>query len=469
MHHLSRWFFILVLWMPLSAIAISLETFLQSVQNESENLQAIDKKILAAQTEIEARDIVLGSTLDLNAENFNNNQAAVTFARRSRTRFVDLTFKQPFSTGTLLSVSGGHERSVIDNFGLRQIADWEVRLNQSLWRDSFGHATSLRHRGEKEELFSRRAALMNEKQKILIELEGFYWDYTTLLQEEQIRLKNLEVSRELLKWTQSRIKRIAAEKADLLQVQALVSGRELDLITVQNKLATLRTQLQSALPNFQVDRLQPDIDSLTKERSLYQLVDVVEKNSASPMRWDALSSEAEALKAALETKKTREELKPLFDVYMSYGQNGISDTFDTAWSQAGNNRYSGTRVGVNISVPLHRGLTSKKEKAARLEAEALQLEARNKKRSSQVGWVDLERRQKVVHAQSQEASKLADFQNQKVIEERRRYKIGRSTLFQLVTFEVEAADAAVRKFTFLSELRKTESQARLFTTSRGLQ
>lgn len=459
---------ILILLMPLSTFAASLEAFLQAVERESDALQAIDTKLLALQAEIESRDVVLSSVFTLNAENFNNDQDAVTFARRSRTRFARATLDQPFTTGTLLSVTAGHERSVIDNFGLRQIADWEFRLTQSLWRDGFGRATSLRHRGEKEELINRRAALMHEKKQLLIELESFYWDYTTLLQEEQIRLKNLEVSRELLKWTQSRMKKIAAEKADLLQVQALVSGRELDLITLQNKIAALKTKLLSALPNFQMESLSPDVQSLTKDRPLLQLVDADEKNSTALIRWDSLASEAEALQAEIETKKVREQLKPLFDVYMSYGQNGISDTFDESWSRAGNQRFSGTRVGLTFSVPLNRSLTSKQEKAKRLEAEALKLQANNQRRQSQLGWIDLERQQKVIQMQSQEASKLADFQTQKVIEERRRYKIGRSTLFQLVSFEVEAAEAAVRKFTFLAELRKTESQARLFT-SRSLQ
>lgn len=319
---------ILILLMPLSTFAASLEAFLQAVERESDALQAIDTKLLALQAEIESRDVVLSSVFTLNAENFNNDQDAVTFARRSRTRFARATLDQPFTTGTLLSVTAGHERSVIDNFGLRQIADWEFRLTQSLWRDGFGRATSLRHRGEKEELINRRAALMHEKKQLLIELESFYWDYTTLLQEEQIRLKNLEVSRELLKWTQSRMKKIAAEKADLLQVQALVSGRELDLITLQNKIAALKTKLLSALPNFQMESLSPDVQSLTKDRPLLQLVDADEKNSTALIRWDSLASEAEALQAEIETKKVREQLKPLFDVYMSYGQNGISDTFD---------------------------------------------------------------------------------------------------------------------------------------------
>jgi hypothetical protein len=154
---------------------------------------------------------------------------------------------------------------------------------------------------------------------------------------------------------------------------------------------------------------------------------------------------------------------------MSYGQNGISDTFREAWSRAGQDRFSGTRVGVLVQVPLHRGLTSKVEKAALLQAEARKLEAKAQRRDSELSWLDLERQQKVLQAQTKEAAKLSEFQTQKVIEERRRLKIGRSTLFQLVSFEVEEAEAAVRKFTFLAELHKLESQARLFTTQGSLQ
>lgn len=449
----------------------SIEAFLAAAQSQSEALQSIDVRIQALQTEIEGRDLVLSSQLSLNAENFNNDQDAVMFARRSRTRFVDLTLTQPFSTGTLLAFNTGHERSVIDNFGLRQIADWEVRLTQSLWRDGFGRSTSLRHRAEKEELASRRAALVFEKQRLLIQLEGFYWDYVTLKHEEKIRSQNLQTSRELLNWTQQRKNKLAAEKSDLLQAQALHSGRELDLISVQNRLAALTTRLKSVFPDLNIEQYAPSAEYLDKERPLMTLVSTTDSGSptnTTPVRWDTLSSVALSEQAELESKQAREQLKPLFDVYMSYGQNGIADTFQGAWSRAGQDRFSGTRVGVLVQVPLHRGLTSKVEKAALLQAEARKLEARAQRRDSEMSWLDLERQQKVLQAQTKEAAKLSEFQTQKVVEERRRLKIGRSTLFQLVSFEVEEAEASVRKFTFLAELHKLESQARLFTTQGSL-
>ncbi len=450
---------------PLSLFA-SVEKFLEVAQKQSEIFLSINTRLEALNYEIEGRDFALSSVLSLNAENFNNDQQALTFARRSRSRLANLTFAQPFSTGTLFTATAGHERAIIDGRGLFQFATWEARLTQSLWRDSFGHATSLRHRGEAQELQSRRAALIYEKQLLLIDLEAMYWDYMTLKQLEQIRSTNLQTSRELLKWMQGRVSKLAAEKADLLQIQALVSGQQLDLITVQNQLAGLITRFQSALPQIKVEDLQLPTEALTQERSLRSLIsgNGTKTGDGPPQRWDTLSSRALALQAEVEAKKVREQLKPLFDVYVGYGQNGIADSFYNSWSNAGSERFSGTRVGVNFSVPLHRGLANKQFKSAQLQAEARHLEAQNQTRISEFGWTDLERRQKVLQAQAQEASRLSEFQNQKVIEERRRYKIGRSTLFQLVSFEIGAADASARRLTYLSELHKVESEARLFTT-----
>ncbi len=446
---------------PLGLFA-SIDQFLEAAKKHSDILLSIDKRMESLNFEIEGRDFVLSSVLSLNAENFNNDQEAITFARRSRSRLANLTFTQPFSTGTLITATAGHERAIIDSRGLFQIAVWETRLTQSLWRDSFGRATTLRRRGEEQELESRRAALMYEKQLVLIDLESMYWDFITLQQEEQIRTSNLQTSRELLKWMQKRVNQLTAEKADILQVQALVSGQELDLITVQNQIASLTTLLQSALPQMKMEDFKVSTETLTKERPLRSLV--YGTAEAPPQRWDMLSSRALAQQAETEAKQVRERLKPLFDVYVGYGQNGIANTFDTAWSDASNARYSGTRVGVNLSVPLHRGLANKQWKAVQLQAEARQLEAKNQMRNSEFGWVDLERRQKVLQSQTQEANRLSEFQNKKVAEERRRYKIGRSTLFQLVSFEIEAAQAAARRLTFFAELHKVESQARLFTT-----
>lgn len=441
----------------------SLDSLIQTARNKSETLRALTKDIESLQAEIIARDVVLSGQLTFQADNYNNNQDAVTFARKTRDRFFNLTYDQPFSTGTLLSMTAGDDRARYDNFGIRNTANWEVKLTQSLWRDAFGRQTRLRREGDYAELLNRKAALLYEQQLILIDVESLYWELVFSLKEEQIRIKNIEVSKQLQGWTNQRIKRSAADKSDVLQADALMSSRELDLTAVRNQIQALRNRMRQIFPNQEMGDFMPNLQALTQERELSQLL-AEHGNLEIPKRLDSISTEQMAKQAEAQALKTREQWKPQFDAYISYGQNGISDTFNNAWTRAGNNRYSGTHVGVVLKIPLNRHLTSEQEKAAELAAEARRLQAQGQSRSSHISWEELQRQILILKKQVQEAQRLSDFQNSKVKEERRLFRLGRSTVFQLVTFEVDAAEAEVRTYRFLTDLRKAESQARVFTS-----
>ncbi len=449
--------------------SVSVEGPKQNLQNwvdlaleQSESLKAVDISIQSLDSEIKARDLVLSGQFILQAENFNNDQDAVTFARRTRSRFVDLIYQKPFSTGTLLSLTSGHDRSRIDGFGIRNTADWEVRLTQSLWRDAFGRATRFRHQGEQSELLARKANLTLEKQQLIIQLESLYWDLSLALKEEQVRIDNLKISKNLKSWTIDRLAKTAAERSDVLQAQALLSSRELDLISVQNQIETIKNNLRILIPMDLTQLPLPVLDELEQLRPLENLM-VAKGTLETPERLDTVASFHLAEQAAIQTQQVRESLKPDLNAYLSYGQNGISESFDEAWNRAGNDRYSGVRVGVQLTLPLDFTLIKEQEKAAALSAKAQDLRTSALTRNVQISWKDLNRRLEVLINQVKESNSLYQFQKSKVEEERRRYKIGRSTVFQLVTFEVEAAEAEIRRYRFLAELRKLEGQARLFT------
>lgn len=440
----------------------NLQSWVEIALEKSENLKAVDQSLKSLESEIKSRDLVLSGQFILQAENFNNDQDAVTFARRARSRFVDLIYQKPFSTGTLLSMTTGHDRSRIDNIGIRNTADWEVRLTQSLWRDSFGRATRYRHQSEQSELLARKANLTLEKQQLIIQLESLYWDLSLALKEEQVRIENLKISKNLESWTKDRLKKTAAERSDVLQAQALLSSRELDLITVQNQIETLKNNLRILIPLDTNQLPLPKIGELEQNRQIENLL-VAKGTLDTPERLDTVASVHLAEQIEIQTKQVRESLKPDLNAYLSYGQNGISETFDEAWNKAGNDRYSGVRFGVQLTMPLDFTLIKEQEKAAALNAKAQSLRTSALNRNIQISWQDLNRRLDVLKKQVKESNSLYQFQKSKVEEERRRYKIGRSTVFQLVTFEVEAAEAEIRKYRFLTELRKLESQARLFT------
>ncbi len=442
---------------------VSLDTLIQDISTNSELLIAVDKNIESLEAEIRARDLMLTSQLTIEAANLNDNRDAVTFARRTKSRFLDVIYDQAFSTGTLMSATIGHDRGTFDNFGNRNTGDWEVRLTQSLWRDAFGHFTHLRHRSERAELTNRKMALIYERQLVLVDLEALYWDLSAATKEEQIRIKNIEASKTLKKWTEDRLKRTAAERSDVLQAQALLSSRELDLVTTRNQIEFLRNRLRQVFIDQDKANIVPDLTSLEAERPVQTLISVP-GTAELPQRLDAIVSNSLAEQAELEARQIREQLKPQFDAYVSYGRNGIATTFDDAWTRASSGDHAATRVGVLLKIPLNRGRVNDRERAATLAAEAGKLRAQYALRNSKVGWEEVVRRVNTLRQQVQEASRLAEFQLSKVAEERRRFRLGRSTVFQLTTFEADAADAEVRKYRFLGDLRKAESQARLFTT-----
>lgn len=442
--------------------AISIDEIMKLAQAESELAQAAAKNIESIDLEIKSRDMVLDPILNSEIALLNNNQDAVTFARKANDRFVNLSLIKPFSTGTTFSLTGAYNNSIYDNIGVRDTGSWQFQITQSLWRDSFGRATNLRHQAEKAELISRKAQVYYDLQNYLVTLETMFWDLALAIKEEQIRKKNIEMGNELVEWTKKRSSYSAAEETDVIQAQTLVSQASIDLVNVKNQIINLQNRFKQYFPNLSFEDSKVDSANLQVERPLKNLI-VQQGSLEVPQRLDAITSNYLATQAELETKKVKEGLKPMVNLYASYGQNGISDTFPDTWGRALSVAHNATTVGVLVNIDLNRSLVNDREKAARLAAEAKSLQANMQNRISLIGWQELERQVKLLKSQSIEAERLASLQESKVIKERQRFKLGRSTVFQLVTYELDAANSALSKYRSLALLRKTESQARLFT------
>jgi len=439
---------------------MTIEQLIEKTRKEAENAIAAEKQVQSVELEIEARDLALGWRLDMELATIRDERQAVAFNRRIRQKFVDVILTKPFSTGTTFLLTTGHDYSLFDPNGERDTARWEARITQSLWRDFFGRGTDLRHRSEEAELTNRKASAYFGLQNFLVDVENAYWDLLLAMKQEEILKRNNEYGKRLEKWTKERLGRSAAEKSDLLQAQALVSQNVIDTFEAQDLVKVSQRRFREFFPNIN-EEIVPNEQSLTHDRPLDALV-VGGNAVAIPQRLDAITAAYLARQAEIESKRVQDSLKPRLDVYAAYGRNGISNTFGDAWDLNNRGEFDMTRVGVQISVDLNRGLVSDRVKAARLAAEARKLEAQTALRGSKVGWVDLMRQVNLLRERAKEAVKLADIQERKVTYERQRFRLGRSTVFQMVTYELDASNSQLEKFRALTDLRKAEAQARLF-------
>jgi outer membrane protein TolC len=446
-----------------AAESMSLEDVIKLATKNSEAIQASDKSIESIDAEIAGRDLLLSPRLTAEVADAQNSLLKANSTQPpSHSRLLDVSLTKLFSTGTLVALTAGHENSLTNSANYRNIGNWEVRLTQSLWRDGFGRGTSLRHDAEDSEKKSRVLNALYERQSFLVQLESAYWDLVLALKQQSIRLSNIEKSEQIERWTRNRVRRSAAEQSDLVQAQALVSSRRLELLGNKNQIDSAKNRLRELIPNQNPDQWTLNLSALEQTRPLTSLVDRP-SGSAAPMRLNSLSAMYLARQSQVEAEQVSDKLNPQLDAYVSYGQNGADERFSTSWNNAVEPDFTSTRVGVQLSVDLDVGLKNQQRRAVRLNAESNALIANAQKRSSEIGWSDLARQTDELKKQVEESNRLADLQQKKVQAERSRYNLGRSTVFQLITFEVDAANAQVSLYQIMASLRKLESQARVFT------
>jgi outer membrane protein TolC len=433
---------------------------------KSEVVQASDKTIQSIQAEISGRDLLLSPRLDAEAADARDDRDTLTEDQKFHSRLLNVSLTKLFATGTQLGVTVGNTLNTTDLSGTRRTGLWELKLSQSLWRDAFGRSTSLRHEAEKNEVQNRVLATLYQRQSFLVDLESAYWDLVQSLKELEIRRSNIERSETVAKWTRDRVRRRTAETSDLAQAEALVSSRRLDLLAVQSRISTFRTRLNQFVPDLNLNLESVRIRELENQRPLAQLL-ARTAGEGEPVRLDALSAQFRSQQASFESERVKDGLRPKLDAYVSYGEAGVDPQASTAWQRAGDPRYSESRVGVLFSVDLDSGTKNNQQQAAVLAAQARELEARAQGRSSTLGWADLSRQIEDLKIQLTEAQLLADLQEKKVRAETERYRLGRTTVFQLISFEIDAANAKVALSQILANLRKAESQARLFTREKG--
>jgi len=448
-----------------SAVAqevLPLETLLQRAAAQSEQAQSIELSVRSAVADVASRDFELSPRLTTELAQVEDRRATFNLGRRSLSRLVDINLVKPFSTGTSVALGTGYEVADVASVdGRRHIANWELTLSQSLWRNAFGRNTGLRRDADAAELTSRRIELLQKKQQFMVDLEGAYWDLSLALKELEIREENLKQSVQLEKWIKRRLRNSAAERVDQYQIDALIATHRVALSNVRTRIASLWNRFRQVLPDAKAGAWQPDLKAFEAQRNLSDLL-AEREGDAAPERLDALSSRYRLAQTRALAEKMADALRPQFDLVVTHGRNGIESQFGDAWQRTVQSDNTYTKFGVQFAMELDGSTKEARYQALQLEAEARELDSRRLARESQVGWNDLKERVKNLNESLFNARALATSQAQKIREERKRYEQGRSTAFQMISFEVAAAEADLDVYRLFNELRKAESQARFY-------
>ncbi len=445
----------------------SFDAYLQKVNSQSPILKAINLDIESLRFEIAARDVELSTTFGANLTRFWDDRPTLSSNNETKGQAADFTLAKPFASGTSIKLTSALETADYRVTPEEQnLINWQFGISQSLWQNSFGRQTSLRRKRDQSELQSRLLILLLEKQQLIIDFELRYWDLAYAQKEVEIRQENFERSKKIFTWIEDRFKRYAAEKVDYLQAQVLMSSRDLQLQVASDKLKTLKSQLCAQLSPATV--VIPDENDLSKDRVIQNLSVKLDFAPPDPILIATLQSQASADYLKMQSKLQADQLKPVLEVGYAYGQQGLNSSFATARRDAFSADRDYHQVGITFLMPLDFSLIKKSRLATEYSAKAQESRTEQLQNQSVISWEDLQRtvteqKERIITAQT-----LAKLQTEKSNEERSRYEKGKSTAFEAISFEQDAAESQLLTLQLISQLRRTEAQARNYTQNSGL-
>ncbi len=299
-----------------------------------------------------------------------------------------------------------------------------------LWQDRFGAAL----RANRDAIFfDNQAQRFNSKfdaKSFEIESEKLYWQLVTAMQIVKISEESLKQSEAILQRAKKQARMNLGERADVLQAEADVGTKKLQLQQAQNdvKIAARNFNQNRYVSADTVDEKLEDVDFnyLTKfqiDRNISDLRDDVKAVAAS--------SKALVARAKIE----EENNKPKLDAYGSYGFNGLetrkSDSINGSLSQKGDEAF----IGVRFSVPIAIGLQSDIRSAARANAAAARMNYRQEVVNQETDWQNLLQNIEGYQENLRLSLKIEEMQKSKLANEKNLLASSRTSTYQVLLFE----------------------------------
>jgi outer membrane protein TolC len=173
-----------------------------------------------------------------------------------------------------------------------------------------------------------------------------------------------------------------------------------------------------------------------------------------------------------------EKFKPNLEVYGQLGLGGRDDwgpqtnpaleelsrntaRIETIKSTLSTNHVSGI-IGLRITAPICGDIKARKEQAAALEAESLRIAAKQRTFEAERDWNELTKRLADSRSKLVLARSLEEIQKKKLDHEQIKQRSGRSTTYQVLTFEQDFANAQLNSLRIKAETAEILSRMKVF-------
>ncbi len=445
------------------AATLQLSDYLNEVKGQSASVKSSEAQIEGTEKSSKETDLLYIPRLTLQgAFTHDYRQFPNPFQAKTDSPSFGLGFEKQFNFGlsaklsyNMLGTNYYPPSAFLKDFSGAQT---QIDLSQSLWRNFFGKET--RATADLAEA-SSLAAHYGERFKLkqtLAQAETAYFQLAIANESVKLEKELLDRSKKILEWTSKRVQNHLTDKIDFLQSKAVYQARLISLQTAEQNLRSSKITFNH-FRNQNSDQVADDISLSSTDLIL---------NLKTPTR----AEETDDIKATKQseriTRATNElslqKAQPDLSVFGTAGFNGID------FNQASNAIKSSFTtqnpiftLGVKLNFPLYFWETSEIRSGRLKQQLAAELSTQQKTLESETQFRDLALKFTETQSRLKMADELVTLQKEKLEYEKYRFNLGRTTTYQVLTFEQDYAQALISRLQVENQILAIHAQLKTFS------
>jgi len=330
-----------------------------------------------------------------------------------------------------------------------------LELTQSLWQNAKGRYDRSKEESTRAQADSDKWSAENDMRSLLVSAEKAYWNLAVCREMVGIRKSAVEDAQAILDYDMKRAKMNLMDKSDVLQAKASLESKKLELKSAQDS-------ADSAMRAFRSYINLPEGTDAAVEPINWKLLMSLSSPDRPGDRADVQMAQASAAQSAASSRMNAENDKPLFNIYLTQTLNGQDPNLTGMTADSLNLRKPSTTVGLKFSIPLEYDAQKQARFGAEQKEAAAALTYRQKVLDQESDWRDLIASLRDARSRLEMAFSIEAAQKEKLEYEKKRLREGRTTTYQVLSFEQDYSQSQYDRVTLAATLLSLAAQVKLY-------
>lgn len=332
----------------------------------------------------------------------------------------------------------------------------QLTLTQSLWRNWLGGEVAATQARDAANALVTKYEQSFIQVQIMAQAETAYWRLALAREGVLAAQETLALTEKSQRWSANRQRLALTDRSDVLQSNAAMLGRQLDLQrSVDEERAASRAF--NTIRGVATDEVGENLNSFAAN-----MMENLKVPARGASRDDVKAAEQRRKAAEANTRLGVSRNSPTVNLTGTLGLNGLDPATGRAITESQTTDHPNYGVGITLNVPLDLGTVGNVREGFRKEEQAEKVAYERRLFEEERLWHDLTSTFQEAVQRYKIAAQMEKAQREKATYERTRHGNGRTTLYNVLMFETDYANSQYSRIQAQTAVLNAYAQLKTF-------